>query len=187
MSRKNIEDAYPLSPIQEGMIFYNLLDDSGVNTSQLACRLEDLQVEMFKEAWQKIIERHAILRTAFVWKVGRPFQVVGRKVALPLEELDWGSLSSDRQAEKLAAYINENRRRNFNPAKAPLMRLALIRLDHSTYVFIWSHHHLLLDGWSKHIIIKELLELYDAHKRGEQFTLPPVRNYRDYIAWLQPL
>ena len=185
MSRKNIEDAYPLSPIQESMIFYNLLDDSGVNTSQLACRLEDLQVEMFKEAWQRIIERHAILRTAFVWKVGRPLQVVGRKVALPLEELDWTNLSPDSQQEKLATYIDENRRRNFNPAKAPLMRLALIRLDHGTYAFIWSHHHLLLDGWSKHIIIKELLELYDALKRNEQLTFPPVRPYHDYIVWLQ--
>ncbi|HEX7771121.1 MAG TPA: condensation domain-containing protein, partial [Pyrinomonadaceae bacterium] len=185
MSRKNIEDAYPLSPIQEGMIFYNLLDDSGVNTSQLACRLEDLQVELFKEAWQKMIERHAILRTAFVSKMGSSLQVVGRMAVLPLEELDWRGLSSDSQAEKLAGYINDNRRRNFKLAKAPLMRLALIRLDHSTYAFIWSHHHLLLDGWSKHIIIKELLELYDALKRGEQLTLPPVRPYRDYIAWLQ--
>jgi amino acid adenylation domain-containing protein len=186
MSTKNIEDAYPLSPIQEGMIFYNLLDDSGVNVSQLVCRLEDLNVAAFVEAWRRVIERHPILRTAFVWKkLERPLQVVGRKVSLPLAQLDWRGLDRETLAARLNEYVAEDRRRGFNPAKAPLMRLALMHVEDGSHYFLWSHHHLLLDGWSKHIIIKELLELYQASSRGEEISLPPSRPYRDYIAWLQ--
>jgi amino acid adenylation domain-containing protein len=186
MSTKNIEDAYPLSPIQEGMIFYNLLDDSGVNVSQLVCRLEDLNVAAFAEAWRRVIERHPILRTAFVWKkLERPLQVVGRKVSLPLAQLDWRGLDSKTLSARLDEYVAEDRGRGFNPSKAPLMRLALMRVDEGSHYFLWSHHHLLLDGWSKHIIIKELLELYQASSRGEEMSLPPTRPYRDYIAWLQ--
>src|SRR2546430_16303581 len=97
MSLNNIEDAYPLSPTQQGMLFHSLYaPQSGVYLTQMRCMLHaDLHVVAFQRAWQKVVDRHPILRSAFIWQnVAQPLQVVGRQVRLPLEQHDWRGLSA---------------------------------------------------------------------------------------------
>jgi non-ribosomal peptide synthase protein (TIGR01720 family) len=186
-TRRNIEDAYPLSPMQEMTLFHSLFAPAaGIYVSQTTCRLDRLDVAAFTLAWQQLMDRHPILRTAFVWKrLARPVQVVGRRVALPLEIRDWRYLSSEERQESLAAYLEEERERGFQLSRAPLMRLGLLRIADDSYLFVWTHHHVLLDGWSAHRIFREVSVLYDGSRRGQSVELEPSHSFRDYIAWLQ--
>jgi len=188
VNSKNIETAYPLSPMQQGMLFHTLYaPESGTYFQQLSCTLKgDLNVLAFQQAWQQVVDRHPIWRTAFVWdNIEKPLQVVVRLVKLPCSQHDWRGLSSVEQQEQLQAFLKADREQGFQLSKAPLMRIALIQMDEETYQFIWSHHHLLLDGWSLSLVFKEVFAFYEAFRRGQDLHLKPCRPYQDYIAWLQ--
>ncbi len=183
----NIEDAYPLSPTQEGMLFHSLYDaNAGLYVPQVACVLQNLNVPAFERAWQRVMDHHPVLRAAFAWKnLEKPLQVVGRHVELPLLKQDWRDLSIDEQQERFQAYLLADRRRGFKLSKAPLTRLALFQVAADTHKFVWSVHHLLLDGWSQSILLQQVLTLYQGFARGEDRQLEKSRPYRDYITWLQ--
>jgi len=188
MSLKNIEDAYPLSPMQQGMLFHSLCaPESGVYVEQARFDLHgDLNIPAFTQAWQQLISRHSVLRTAFVWEnLDNPVQIVGRQVKFPWEMQDWRDISIANQSLKLEELRETDRRQGFDLSQAPLMRLILIHLTETTYHFIWNHHHLLLDGWSVHLLYQELVRIYRAYCQGEPISLKQPRPYRDYIAWLQ--
>lgn len=185
--QKNIDSTYPLSPVQQGMLFHTLLTPkSGVYFNQVLYTLTGcLQKAAMQRAWQQVMDRHEALRTLFVWEAReKPLQVVRRRVTLPWEELDWHGLSADEQNAKLAAFLQADRQRGFDLTRAPLMRLALIRLGENHHELIWSHHHLLIDGWSSFLILKDAMAIYQANCDGRDCRLEPVRPYRDYINWL---
>jgi len=182
---KEVEDVYPLSPMQQGLLFHSLLAPrSGVYFEQLSCRIEgEVDLGAFKRAWQSVVDRHAVLRSRFLWDgLREPLQVVRRRVALSWNEQDW---RGEEQSERLEAFLRADRERGFDLDGGPPMRLALLRLEDSAYQLVWSYHHVLLDGWSSSALIKELFTLYDAFSRGLEPALERPRPYRDYIAWLQ--
>ena len=188
MTKKNIQDIYPLSPMQEGMLFHSLLEpNSGAYIIQIAYELHgQLNIAAFAQAWQKIIDRHSILRTAFVWdNLEQPLQVVGKIVKISLIEHDWQDLSSQEQQEKLAIFLQEQKNQGFSLNQAPLMRLHLIRMQSQVYQFVWTYHHLLLDGWSMPLLIKELLTFYQDFAQNNDTVLTPAIPYKNYIAWLK--
>ncbi|MEH2199086.1 non-ribosomal peptide synthetase [Nostoc sp.] len=185
---KNIEAIYPLSPMQEGMLFHTLYEpESGLYFEQLSFTLHgNLDISAFERAWAKVVERHPVLRTLFVWENRtQPLQVVLKKVNLPWTNLDWCSLSPIEQEEQLEIFLESDRNKGFALEKAPLIRCTLIKLAEGTYKFIESSHHLLTDGWCLPIIYKEAFAFYEAFKIGKDLYLPPTRPYSDYIAWLQ--
>ncbi|MBD1938352.1 non-ribosomal peptide synthetase [Microcoleus sp. FACHB-68] len=187
MSKSNIAEFYPLSPIQQGILFHTLYQPkSSVYFGQLLCTLQGkINVAAFKESWQQVINRHSILRTAFVWEgLKEPIQVVRKQVSLPWEQFDWRGLSSIEQQAHLEIFLKKDHERNFELTSAPLIRITLIQLEDNTYQFIWSHHHLILDGWSLPLILKEVFAFYDAFCEGKELNLTRPRPYRDYIAWL---
>ncbi len=184
----NIESMYPLSPMQQGMLFHTLLaPESGVYLNQRVCSLTGrLQEAALQAAWQQVVERHEPLRTLFVWKgQGKPLQVVRRRVALPWQALDWRGLSADEQTPKLEEFLQADRRRGFDFSQVPLMRLTLIRMEDNRYELVWSQHHLLMDGWSGYLVLKEVAAVYEAISEGRERRLEPSRPYRAYINWLQ--
>jgi len=186
MKMKNVEDIYPLSPMQQGMLFHTLYDPtSGVYFEQLSCTLSgEFDVAAFKRAWETVMARHAVLRTAFLWEgLDKPLQVVRQKVALPWQAHDWRGVTN--QQEKLQTFLKEDRQRGFELAKAPLMRCILIRLDRDKYEFVWGFHHVLMDGWSFPLVMKEMFAFYEAFSKGQTLSLARARPYRNYIAWLQ--
>ncbi|MEB3279244.1 MAG: amino acid adenylation domain-containing protein [Lyngbya sp.] len=188
INKENIEDIYPLSPLQQGMLFHSLYaPESGVYFSQVSCSLTgNLDVQTFQQTWQKIVERHSIFRTAFVWEsLKQPVQVVYRKINVKVETYNWQELSAQEQQNKLKAFLESERQNGFQLSQAPLMRLHLIQFDNNSYQFIWSHHHLLLDGWSLPLVLKEMLNFYQVISQGETFGEKPAISYRNYIAWLQ--
>jgi amino acid adenylation domain-containing protein len=185
---ENIADIYELSPMQQGLLFHTLFaPDSGVYFNQLGCTVRgNLNVAAFQKAWQQVVERHPILRTGFYWEeLDKPLQVVHRQVEIPWQQHDWRSLSASEQQEQLAAFLQADREQGFELNQAPLMRCILIQFIDDTYQFIWSHHHLLIDGWSLPIILREVFACYDAFDQGQDVYLATPRPYRDYILWLQ--
>ncbi len=184
----NIEDIYPLSPLQQGILFHCLYAPKSVAYfMQTSWALQgDMQVEAFRRAWQQVMDRHPVLRTRFVWeRREQPLQVLHRKVELPWEYLDWGELSEAEQHEHLEAYLAADQQRGFRLDQAPLMRIALIRMGEQSYQLIWTHHHLLLDGWCLPLILQDFFTLYEAACSRRYVALAPPRPYRDYIVWLQ--
>lgn len=185
---KNLEDIYPLSPMQQGMLFHSLYAPSeSVYFEQLSCTLRgNLNVQAFEQAWQQVVARHSILRTAFIWEnLSEPLQVVYRQVKVTVETNDWRSLSVEKQQQQLEVFLESQRQQGFQLSQAPLMRLNLIRLADDCYQFVWSFHHILLDGWSVPLVFKDLLYFYQAFSQGESLRYEPTVSYRNYIAWLQ--
>jgi len=183
-----IEDLYPLSPMQEGMLFHSLYaPDSEIYTTQLVCELNgDLNEDIFETAWQAVVDAHAVLRTAFEWNaVPEPVQVVRRSVKVRLKREDWRSLGRKRQQDNLEEYLRRDREQGFDLKQSPLMRLALVRTADDENLFIWTSHHLLLDGWSLPIVLQDVLTAYDRLHDGERLSVKPARSYRDYITWVK--
>lgn len=176
-----IEDIYPLSPMQQGILFHSLFaPDAGVYLPQICLTLEgSLNHLQFKQAWEKVLIRHPVLRTAFNWeKRDKPFQVVYQQVTLPWFEQDWREYSPDEQQLFLNTFLEKDRQQSFDLKKPPLIRLNLIQLTKKKYYLIWTQHHVILDGWSSGLVIKDVFALY----RNQD--LPYNRPYGEYIAWL---
>ncbi|WP_141588804.1 non-ribosomal peptide synthetase [Myxococcus sp. AB056] len=188
MSHHAIEDIYPLSPLQQGMLFHTLYaPEAGQYFLQITCTLEGhVEPAHFEAAWQHVLDQHPALRTSFTWEeLEEPLQVVHRAVSVQLTRQDWGHLAPEAQRRELAALLDADRQRGFALDQAPLMRLLLIRTGPRTHTFVWSCHHLLLDGWSLGLLLEECLDAYHALARGERPARSATRPYRDYIAWLQ--
>ena len=183
---REIEDSYPLSPMQHGMLFESLYSPrSGVNIVQMICSLpEKVDIPVFKEAWQRIIRHHPVLRTSFHFEcVEEPTQHVHKQVQLSFYEYEWTDLSGSEADKRLEEFLREDRLRGFDLSAAPLMRFSLIRISVDAFRFIWTFHHALLDGRSFMEILKEAFSLYDALKAGSDMRLESRRSFRDYIEW----
>src|SRR6185369_15405549 len=185
---RGVEDLYPLAPLQEGMLFHALYaPEEGSYVTQMTCELVGaLDLTAFRRAWQEVMDRHAVLRTGFVWEgLERSLQLVHRSVPVPLDVQDWSGLSAAEQQEQWDDYLREDRRRGFAMSQAPLMRLALVRTGAMVHSWLWSSHHSLLDGWCLSLLFKEVLSFYEAFRAGRELSLPRPRPYRDYIGWLE--
>jgi amino acid adenylation domain-containing protein/non-ribosomal peptide synthase protein (TIGR01720 family) len=182
-----IADLYPLSPLQEGILFHALYaPSSGVYVEQVLCTLAgDVDAEALEGAWRRVVARHPILRTSIAWEgLSRPLQVVHAEVPVRVEREDWSGLPAADRERRLPALLAADRERGFDLARAPLLRWRLVRTGPAEHRFLWSHHHVLLDGWSYAAVISEFLAAYAALRSGEEPRLPWRPAYRDYIAWL---
>ena len=188
MKVENIEDSYKLSPTQQGMLFHTLYaPKSGVYIEQLSCTLYgNLNIPAFKAAWQKVLNRHPVLRTSFYWEdTDKSLQLVHQRVQLTLDKQDWRGLSLREQKKRIKSFLLSDREQVFNISLAPLMRLILIQIAEDAYQFIWSYHYILLDGWSSRLVFKEVFALYKAFCQGQDLHLAKPHPYKDYISWLQ--
>ena len=172
---REVKDLYPLSPMQQGMLFHTLRDlGSGVYVGPAGFRVPaGLRVGAFQAAWREVLARHALLRSAVVWEgLEEPLQLVRRGVELPWEEQDLRALPAREQEAWLDAYLAQDRARGFALGSAPLLRLTLLRLSEEAYQVLWSFHHLLLDGWSLPLLLEELLACYEAAGAHKPFHGP---------------
>ncbi len=186
-AEREVEGIYRLSPLQQGLLFHTLYEPgSGQYFERTSCLLRGLEVGAFQKAWATVVKRHPALRTSFHWEgLNETVQVVHRRVDLPWEEGDWRELSDAERRERLKRHLEEDRQRGFRLDQAPLMRMGLMRVDEESYYFIWSHHHVLLDGWSAALVIKEVFVYYEAYRQGREMELEQPRAYSDYIEWLE--
>jgi len=183
-----VEDFYPLTPTQQGILFHALLaPNSGAYCLQFGYRIKgSLNVAAFKRAWQAVIERHQTFRTAFLWNgLAEAVQVVFRRADVPIKEYDLKGLESAAQHDELNRLLIEDRNTGLALSRPPLMRATLINVADDQHHFIWTCHHLLLDGWSANMITKDLFVLYDAFSNGRSVELETPHSYRQYLAWLK--
>ena len=185
--KQQVEAMYPVAGIQRGMIFHSLLAPrSGVYVLQDAMRLSgEFDVAAFLDAWRFVIARHPVFRTLFVrLDTEKPVQVVLKEVELPLVELDWRDLDAEAREAAFAALLREEQERGFDFSKAPLMRLHLARIAQDAWYFVWTRHHVLIDGWSSPIVLGDVLACYTQRCRGEAPDTTPVRGYQEFVRWL---
>ncbi|WP_219909638.1 non-ribosomal peptide synthetase, partial [Chromobacterium haemolyticum] len=186
-ARSKVETMLPLTPTQQGLLFHTLkAPESGVYYEQVACSFHAaLNAADYRRALEAVVARHGVLRTGFLWDgPSKPVQVVFRDVELPWVEEDWRAFDQEEQQRRLAAYRDADRRPGFHLSRAPLMRCALFRTGEERYEFVWSYHHLLLDGWSVQIVLGEALAFYDAYRRSAVPAMPPPQPYSAFLRWL---
>ncbi len=182
----NIEAIYPVTPVQNGILFHTLYaPDSPLYIQQYTCRFDgDLDVAAFTAAWQHVIDRHAPLRSLLTWE-GRdqPLQIVRRTVTPDWKLEDWRDRADSDEA--LEEFLERDRSAGFALDEAPLMRFALFHIADDAHRFVWSHHHIVVDGWSLGLVLAEVFAAYEAITAGAEPALPAAPPYRDYVRWLK--
>ncbi len=186
--QENIEDVYELTPIQKGILFHTLYaPEVGLYFFQSRFALHgQLNIDAFEQAWQKVIERHTILRTSFHWQdLDQPLQVVHKQVKVCIQQQDWRGTDANQQQSILKSFLASDRAVNFDLSQVPLMRLTLFRFDDNYYEFVWSRHFTIADGWSVPLILDEVVLVYEALCQGQDACLAPSTPFYNYIEWLQ--
>src|SRR5215213_751153 len=184
---ENLEDLYQLSPMQLGMLFHTLEDsEAGVYFEQSVFSIEGpLDTPAFERAWQAVIDRHSILRSAFLWhNLDTPVQVAHRQLDITIDKQDWRDRPVQIQNQLLDEYLAVDRDRGVDVEQAPLIRLAVFQTSDLTHKFVFSRHHLILDRWSRSIVNEEVFAYYDAFTRNTEPALKEPRPYGDYISWI---
>ncbi|WP_080427097.1 non-ribosomal peptide synthetase [Burkholderia ubonensis] len=183
-----IDAVYALTPTQQGMLFHGLYEPaSDAYFSSLDFRIDGaLDVERFRRAWDAVMRRHDILRTSFHWEeLESPVQVVHRRIDLPWHEEDLSAASAEDAERRWDAYLTQDRARGFDFTRAPLMRMGLFRVGPQAWRFYWSHHHILLDGWSSARLLSEVAAAYQALPADAATRRPAPPAFRDYVRWLE--
>ncbi|MDB6131200.1 MAG: amino acid adenylation domain protein, partial [Verrucomicrobiales bacterium] len=186
-SKAKVESIFSLSPIQEGMLFHLLYEPSaGLYINQLHYRLEGfVRPDCLQKAWQRVIDWQPTLRTLFLWENRKkPAQVVRTEARLPWLELDWSAFSKNDQADKLETFLKEDRKQGFDLKRAPLMRVTFIRLAEQAFHVVWSHHHLILDGWAGSLLNEAVFKAYVSYCENRVPEFPAAVSYKNYVNWL---
>ncbi|WP_238009491.1 amino acid adenylation domain-containing protein [Dactylosporangium sp. AC04546] len=181
-----IEDILPLTPLQQGLLFHATLDESAdgaavdVYIAQLVVDLDgSFDAARMRRALAALVARHTALRSAFVRDLGEPVQVVLRDVDVPWTEHD---CTGPHGAERADALVAADRTTRFDLSEPPLLRATVIALGPDRHRLVLTNHHIVLDGWSTPLLMRDLFALYAAD--GSEATLPPARPFRDHLAWL---
>ena len=161
--------------------------NSEAGFEQMSCSLQGaIDAVAFERACQHVVDRHPILRTSFFWEqLKEPLQVVRRRVNLPFEFHDWRNVPAGKREEQIKSFLDQDRLRGFDFTHAPVMRVALVRLTEDTHVVVWSHHHVLMDGWGVAGLVNEVFSAYEVLRHGGDIEPEPSHSYRGYIEWLQ--
>ncbi|WP_186762711.1 non-ribosomal peptide synthase/polyketide synthase [Lentzea tibetensis] len=195
-----VEDVYPLTSMQAGMLFHSLVDtSSGAYLNQVRLRLSGVRdPAAMGTAWQRVLDRTPMLRSSVVWDgLAEPLQVVARDVVLPVHYDDWtvsdsasagestsAEWTAQRQDDELVRVLADGRAEGLDLAEPPLMRLAVITTSPDQVLLVWTFHHVLLDGWSAAQVFQEVCEQYASIVEERVPDLPARRPFRDYIEWL---
>jgi len=188
-TENTLEDVYELSPLQQGMYYHWKADESiSQYFEQLTYRLRTnvLPVEAVEKAYQELVSRHTILRTSFTEKYGDTLlQIVHKSVdgTFVFEQFD-----GEATEQNIEAYVKQakmaDKAKGFNLDNPSQMRLTLLQLKENTYEFIWSFHHILMDGWCVSMLINEFYQILNGFINEEVVSLPKPLPYSDYIKWL---
>lgn len=170
------------------MLFHALSDNSvDVYFEQFSYDFDGVRnVELFQQAWRFAQQQHSILRTAVVWKgLTRPLQIVLKQIILPWQNLDWRDVAAENIEQNWLQFFRADRTVLFELNQPPLMRWTLVQMPNDGWRLLWTHSHILLDGWSVAVCLKDVLQIYASLLADQSPKLPVVAQYRDYIAWLE--
>lgn len=186
MSLQDIEDAYPLTSIQQGMLFHCLeFSESDVYVSYISIDISgSVEPDRLRTAWQSVVNRHGSLRASFQWEgLDEPLAVIRRAVDIPWELCDWSEFSDAEHTERYLQLQRDQRQVSISPSAYSLQRFNLVKLASDNWKLLWSIHHLLADGWSTPIVINEVMQCYDNNGIAPANLNQPF-NFSGYVAWL---
>ncbi|MGW2930212.1 condensation domain-containing protein, partial [Streptomyces fungicidicus] len=184
MTHSEIEDILPVTPLQEGLLFHARYEaDGGVDvyTVQLVLDLEGrLDADRLHAAARELIQRHPNLRAGFVaGEFEESLQVIPSTVEFPWREHDLEGAPAHTHEAEAGRLADEDRLRRFDLGEPPLMRFLLVRMGPERHRLVWTVHHILIDGWSGPLLVRELFALYAGRVLG------PVVSYREFLGWLR--
>ncbi len=180
-----VEDVYPLTPMQAGMVFHSLADGAaGAYFNQVQLRLSGVSdARALGQAWQRVVDRTPILRSRVAWDgFDEPLQVVCPDITVPVSYPDWRNADSTAELRRLLA---EDRARGFDLTEAPLLRFVIATVADDEVLMVWTFHHVLLDGWSAAQVFGEVCEQYAAIVERRPAAIAPRAPFRDYLTWLR--
>jgi amino acid adenylation domain-containing protein/non-ribosomal peptide synthase protein (TIGR01720 family) len=185
----SIADIYPLTPMQEGMLFHTLLEENtAMFLERTSYRLQgDLDTNLVEQSLNELLKRYEILRAAFIHDtLERPLQVVLKNRQVDFCHRDLRRITPESKRERVIREFKErDSQLAFDLSKDALIRVAVFRVNDREYEFSWTHHHILMDGWCIGILISEYFEIYNSLVRNTTYSLPTVKPYRTYIRWLE--
>lgn len=186
----SVEDFYLMSPMQQGFYFHWLQDRKSqtyFGQKSFGIQGSNLDLEKVKYSFESLIDRHAVLRTSFVTKYGgAPLQIVQSNVACNFKviELPQQLISAEEINAFLEEVKNEDRAEGFDLNSGSQMRLTIVVLNNNSYEFIWSNHHILMDGWCVSILLNEFYTILNSDFPLNDSLLDPPAAYSNYIRWL---
>ncbi|SME90667.1 non-ribosomal peptide synthase domain TIGR01720/amino acid adenylation domain-containing protein [Tistlia consotensis] len=182
----DVEATLPLTPLQRGILLHSLHEPE-TYFDQLQLTLHGpLDAAALREAWRRVAARHQALRAAFRFgRDGTPVQLIHESADPQWVEKDWRRHDAAEQSRRLAALLAADRATGFDLARAPLLRLTLVRCGEARHELVWSAHHLLLDGWSVSLVMAEVAALYRAAAGGAPAGLPAAPDFARYLGWLE--
>ncbi|KXZ12654.1 non-ribosomal peptide synthetase [Bacillus nakamurai] len=187
-SKDQVQDMYYLSPMQEGMLFHTLLNPGqSFYIEQMTMKVKgNFSVRQLEESMNVIVDRYDIFRTVFIHeKVKRPVQVVLKKRTFHIDEIDLTHLSESEQASAINDYKEKDKVKGFQLTRDIPMRAAVFKKAEKRYEWVWSYHHILLDGWCFGVVVQDLFHVYNALRENKPYSLKPVKPYKEYIQWLE--
>ncbi|OLP65658.1 Surfactin synthase subunit 2 [Bacillus pumilus] len=187
MSKQKIQKVYPLTPMQEGMLYHAMLDP---NSSSYFTQLElgisgEFDLGLFEKSINELIRTYDILRTAFVYQqLQKPRQVVLAERQTNVYREDISNLNQQEQQKAIDQYKKRVRKQGFHLTNDPLLKVAVFQLNETNWHLIWSNHHIIMDGWSMGVMMKKLFHYYESFRNGLPLDRSQGKPYADYIQWL---
>ena len=183
----DIEDVYPMTPMQEGLMFHTLLKPgSGIYVMQYCYELNGhFDQDAFIEAGRLVVAQHPILRTSFWRREQGSMQIVHRHASSPVRYLDWRHLPEQEQEEQLASWLADKLKQGFDMSRPTQLSITLIQVADDKYQLVRSFHHILMDAWCFSLLMNDFMRAYQAVVAKQAPQLSQPRPYRDYIEWLQ--
>lgn len=181
--KNNITGIYPLSKNQEGLLIHNIMNEGTAYQEVFSCNFKgEFDPERFSNSMQSVLDLYPQLRTAFIWKNREfPVQAVINKAQIPYTFMNWENIDKDQRDKDLNILIRREENNNFDLTKAPSMRTFIIKNSENDYSFVWSFPHILLDGWSLPLLLKDVLNHY---RDGKIDNIQRKKvSYFDFIAW----
>ncbi len=185
-STKAIEEIYPLSSMQNALLFHHLQGGKDEGLLHVTCRLKgNLDEKLFKSAWQEAVKRHEALRSSIHHKdIKQPVQIVFSELELPIETLDWRDISPDDISKSIQIFKTQDLiKHGLDLSETSNNRLTLIHLQNTEYQLIWTCHHILLDGWSAAVILRDVFQIYTEKYDNRASELATIPSYGSYLNW----
>ncbi|MER7766096.1 amino acid adenylation domain-containing protein [Kitasatospora sp. NPDC096140] len=188
MKPTSFDAIWPLTPLQEGMLFHALYDggQDGVDHYNMQLPIEltgALDRDALRRACELVVARHPALRVGFLQRrSGEPFQAVASRVELPWAEVPLTGLDPAEQQRRLREVLTGERHRRFEMTQPPLLRFTLVALAADRHVLVLTNHHILMDGWSMPVVVEDLFRI--LHHGGDATALDPAVSVGDYLGWL---
>lgn len=185
LSRENVENILSLSHMQFGMLFdYINNPESGLYIEQLCLKLSgSVDPDIFTRAWKHVVDTNTALRTVFRWKgIEKPVQIVQREFEIPIEIYDFSDKDESTLADSREGFLKSDWETGVDLEINPF-RVSLLRINENEQEMVLTYHHILFDGWSNGILIKEFLNAYNALCKGREVQRTVKGKYEDFIRW----